>query len=273
MEPTSFGQYRPPIPDPVKRAIRQRCGFGCVICGRPLYEYHHIEGYALTKEHANDEITLLCDNHHREVTNGLRKKEQIQAADKNPYNGKKGHSSPMHFPYEGGFVQFLLGDNVFTGKTNFCALMVDGLPLLSARFEDDNALLSVMLLDERNEPALVIEDNHLSYKVSAWDVEFVGKTLTVRDGPGRFRLRTVLDPPSNIAFDRGLICCNGIVVEITPSGSLHFNGPNRTFSQCNIAGVDIGIAIGALPAELAGPWAASIGFRPNDYRPSLQQNR
>src|SRR5207248_2332597 len=30
----------------MKREIRQRCGFGCVLCGRPLYTYEHMEGWA-----------------------------------------------------------------------------------------------------------------------------------------------------------------------------------------------------------------------------------
>jgi len=60
---------RPPIPDPVKRTIRQRCGFGCVICGLPIYEYDHIFGYKNETGHIVEEITLLCDHHHKLKTN------------------------------------------------------------------------------------------------------------------------------------------------------------------------------------------------------------
>lgn len=35
------------IPLPIQREVRQRCGFGCVICGMPLYEYEHMEEWAL----------------------------------------------------------------------------------------------------------------------------------------------------------------------------------------------------------------------------------
>ena len=58
------------IPLPVQREIRQRCGFGCVICGMPLYEYEHMEEWAVVQRHVADEITLLCDQHHREKTAG-----------------------------------------------------------------------------------------------------------------------------------------------------------------------------------------------------------
>ncbi|WNG79930.1 hypothetical protein C6A86_016810 [Mycobacterium sp. ITM-2016-00316] len=56
---------RPPIPDPMKREVRQRCGFGCVICGHPIYEYEHMDDYAVVKRHGVANITLLCDGHHR----------------------------------------------------------------------------------------------------------------------------------------------------------------------------------------------------------------
>ena len=54
------------IPLPIQREVRQRCGFGCVVCGMPLYEYEHLLGWAQVERHVATEITLLCDQHHRE---------------------------------------------------------------------------------------------------------------------------------------------------------------------------------------------------------------
>ncbi|WP_198036130.1 hypothetical protein [Salegentibacter sp. T436] len=65
------------IPLPIQREVRQRCGFGCVICGLPLYEYEHMEEWAKVKRHDAEEITLLCDRHHREKTAGLLPKAVI----------------------------------------------------------------------------------------------------------------------------------------------------------------------------------------------------
>ena len=33
------------MPLPIQREVRQRCGFGCVVCGLPLYEYDHLLGW------------------------------------------------------------------------------------------------------------------------------------------------------------------------------------------------------------------------------------
>lgn len=55
---------RPNIPAKLKRKVRQRCGFGRIICGLPIYEYDHIVEYSKTKHHNEGELTLLCPTHH-----------------------------------------------------------------------------------------------------------------------------------------------------------------------------------------------------------------
>jgi hypothetical protein len=82
------------IPLPVQREVRQRCGFGCVICGLPLYEYEHLLGWANVHRHLSEEITLLCDQHHKEKTNGLLPIEDVMEANRSPYNLRDGVSKP-----------------------------------------------------------------------------------------------------------------------------------------------------------------------------------
>ena len=88
------------IPLPIQREVRKRCGFGCVICGFPLYEYDHLTGWANVYEHVAEDITLLCDQHHKEVTNGLLPREKVFEANKSPYNLKYGLCSPLLLHYE-----------------------------------------------------------------------------------------------------------------------------------------------------------------------------
>jgi hypothetical protein len=100
---------RPPIPDPVKRQVRTRCGFGCVFCGLPLYEYDHIYDWAKTQQHKAQEITLLCNKHHAEKTKGLLTTEQVVTANQNPINARRGISSPYGLHFAGGEATVLLG--------------------------------------------------------------------------------------------------------------------------------------------------------------------
>ncbi|MHB0562224.1 hypothetical protein ACX3RA_15640, partial [Escherichia coli] len=49
------------IPETIKRQIRQRCGFGCVICGFGFYDYEHFKpDFVDAKVHDPNGMTLLC---------------------------------------------------------------------------------------------------------------------------------------------------------------------------------------------------------------------
>lgn len=65
----------------------------------PLYEYEHMEEWASVKRHVAEEITLLCDQHHREKTGGFLPKEMVRNADSDPFNLREGVSKPycLHF--------------------------------------------------------------------------------------------------------------------------------------------------------------------------------
>lgn len=106
---------RPPIPLPVQRAVRQRCVFGCVICGHPLYEYHHMDPYAEVEEHREENLTLLCDGHHREATNGLLTCEQIAEANESPHNAASGVSRPFALHFSGREFNVEIGSNKLVG--------------------------------------------------------------------------------------------------------------------------------------------------------------
>ena len=110
------GPPREDIPLPMQRKVRQRCGFGCVICGLPLYEYDHIFGWADTREHMAEEITLLCDKHHREKTSGLLPVEMVIEANSSPHNLRSGVSKPYDLHFSGSECEISIGGNRFTAR-------------------------------------------------------------------------------------------------------------------------------------------------------------
>src|SRR3982750_2806106 len=109
----SSAPARPPIPDPMKREVRQRCGFGCVICGLPLYEYDHLLGWARVQRHVAEEITLLCDQHHREKTSGLLPEAPVIEANSAPFNLRTGVSRPYDLHFDGEMCSIEIGGNSF----------------------------------------------------------------------------------------------------------------------------------------------------------------
>src|SRR5437588_8359349 len=134
------------IPLPIQREVRQRCGFGCVICGLPLYEYEHLEGWANVQRHVASEITLLCDKHHREKTNGLLPLAEVREADRNPHNRRAGVSHAYDLHYAGSSCELVVGSNEFKRDglvegTELIAVAIDRMPLLAFTFEQSHLFL------------------------------------------------------------------------------------------------------------------------------------
>ncbi|NKR48795.1 cell division protein [Rhodococcus hoagii] len=206
---------RPAIPEPIKRAVRQRCGFGCVICGIPLYDYDHMVEYSVVKEHEAENLTLLCKQHHDEKTKGLLPLEVVLKADADPFNLRAGVTSPYALHYAGDVASVALGSNEFTATGHhFAAVLIDGIPIIYFRFEDGQYLLTVQLFDEFNEPVLIIRDNELVHSVTPWDVEFIQTRMIIRGGRGDIFLELRFRPPGRLEIPRGRLLLNGVRILI-----------------------------------------------------------
>jgi len=67
------------IADEVKRIVRRKCGFGCVVCGSIIYTYHHFEPeFSKASFHDPSGIILLCASCHDKVHRGFLSKETIK---------------------------------------------------------------------------------------------------------------------------------------------------------------------------------------------------
>jgi len=205
----------------MKRAIRQRCGFGCVICGLPLHEYEHMLGFATVQRHVAEEITLLCDQHHRERTNGLLSIEAVREANASPFNFMAGVSRPYDLHFEGDECEVQIGSNRFTMQRIsdgivLIPVMVDGIPLIAFTLGDGHLFLSVRLFDGFNNVILAITDNELVYKIDTWDIHLVGRNLILREAERKILLDITFAVPNRISIDRGRLLCNGVCLEISP---------------------------------------------------------
>lgn len=112
-----MAQDRDHLPAEIKRAIRQRCGFGCVFCGSPAFQYDHIEGYAVTG-HDPQAMTLLCLFHHDEKTLKRLPVSAVRKANKSPFNrtADLGSMHPLYF--DGPTLDVELGSFTFIGSTD-----------------------------------------------------------------------------------------------------------------------------------------------------------
>ncbi len=196
------------IPLPIQREVRQRCGFGCVICGLPLYEYEHMKGWANVHRHIADEITLLCDKHHKERTNGLLPIQAVIDANVSPHNLKEGVSKPYDLHFSAQEAEIVLGGNTFYAEykgyqTVIIPLLIDGIAIIGFVLEENHLLLNLVIFDEFNQLILHIGNNQMYYSVGVWDIQFVGKILTIREEQRKILVEIKFQPPNKVVIERG----------------------------------------------------------------------
>jgi len=136
---------RPLIEESIKRQVRQRYAFGCVVCGSPLYEYDHIVPYSQVGTHEVENLVLLCDGHHREKTNGLLTEKQVRSAAADPFNIRAGASTPYLLHYDGSRGQVTMGSVGYTWDDlrRFLftiPLIIDNLPIVVLTLQDQTCL-------------------------------------------------------------------------------------------------------------------------------------
>jgi len=252
---TGVKRKREDMPLSLKREVRQRCGFGCVICGCPIYDYEHIESYARVLKHAPENITLLCPNHHREKTNQLIRLEDLYEANANPHNKQRGVTLARSFSFGHENPTVALGSVAFQMKNqDFAAILIDGTPIIGFRFDDGHALLQLRVYDERNRLILKVVDSQLIHSIDLWDYEFEGSTLTLRPKLGEILMRIRFAPNENaVVIDRGTFRLNGVEVDIWPD----------CLAILNTANIFSGFT-------LIAPVGLVVGKNPRNYCPFLE---
>jgi 5-methylcytosine-specific restriction endonuclease McrA len=203
-------ESRPPIPAPVKRAVRQRCGFGCVFCGLPFFQYDHMTDYSAVREHTADNLTLLCHRHHGEKTARLITADQVRQANDNPFALRAGHTNPWRFGNlsESPVAIKLAGVTIALQGSNArsALVVVNNRVLLGIRFAGRVPLMWLTLANERGETQVGIEDGELVVFPSAtWDFQQKGRTITLRSAPRHIELEISMRPPGEIDVTRATL--------------------------------------------------------------------
>lgn len=263
------------IPEGIKRTVRQRCRFGCVVCGLPLYEYHHMVEWAKVQAHDPGEITLLCNLHHREATNRLLSPDQIRLANANPFNISQGVFTPYGLHFElNDYRTFhaVIGGNRFStsrqGQTSL--ISIDNTDLVWVRIDEQGQLfLHMNIFDDSNNRVLCVVENQLQYTSVVWDITFVGKTLTLRQASRDLLLQITFLPPSTISIDRGCLLFNG--VEITISPKFIYNGAS-CLAGCLSHNCQAGLVVGRNDRGLAAAfgWPTVLRYSPYQRRQHKQ---
>jgi len=174
------------IPEPLKREVRQACGFGCVVCGCPFITYEHIEEWADVQEHQSDNIILLCSTHHAEKTAGRLSKDTLRLYQLNPFNKVEGYKPPYRIEPNVWTDQTIdIGSNVakFTDShplNGFVPVEWQGQSIITTYVEDGFYLISASFYDQDGSLIVDIHKNELTCNLGVYDIEWIGTKLTVR---------------------------------------------------------------------------------------------
>ncbi|MGW1804349.1 hypothetical protein [Streptomyces sp. NPDC002078] len=213
-------EERPKIKAQIKREVRQRCGFGCVICGLPLYEYEHMLEWAKTKRHTAEEITLLCNLHHAEKTRGFLSRADVKKANDHPVNRRAGASTPYNLRFSGDTCLVNMGGNkvvhLFSQSPVANILMIDGFPVIKVRQCDEHLLLSMRLYGRGGRKLLEIDENELVYSVDSWDIELTGTTLTIRGALRKILAEIKFHPSEGVHISRGIFMRGNHAIRVEP---------------------------------------------------------
>ena len=196
--------YDRDIPEATKRAVRQECHFGCVICGMPVFEYDHIVPFASVKEHVAANLALLCPNHHRDKTSGRLAVERVAEARRQPFNAS--HSRTAAYGLEASqALEVRVGSNVATGPIDapdHHVIWINGKCFVTIHREDDAYTYSALVTDADGQALLEIDHGALTVATGVWDYTYEGRLVTVRSRKGVILLQAELTD-RNFAILRG----------------------------------------------------------------------
>ena len=191
------------IPSDVKRAVRQRCGFGCVICGEGVIDYEHVDPeFSEALSHEAKNIALLCPRHHTKITRKIWSKEKVKKAMADPFCKRQGFSNDFFDFCDRSPVLKFGGVSL---KKCPVPIMVGDVPLFKVEKPEATGApfrLSGTFVDSNGNQSFSIVKNEWMASASNWDVETVGRAITVREGPGNIHLRLVVDLPNTLIVDR-----------------------------------------------------------------------
>lgn len=191
-----FGLRRSDLSEDIRREVRQRCGFGCVVCGSAIVQYHHFDPpFAEAREHRAEGITLLCGGCHDNVTRGLWSESFVRQRNLVPWGSFK---HPHHLLDLSPPLWFILGSVIFVGKGG-SILTIDGEEVFGVEpIEGEGVAVNARFFDNLNNVILEIGRNELLLCGEQWDATVIGRNIKIHRTPMEIAFEAILHPPNGI---------------------------------------------------------------------------
>lgn len=186
-----------------KRILRQEAGFGCVICGKAIGEYHHIDpAFEDARCHDVNTMVFLCTQCHRKVSGGHISVKTVVEAKHNPFALRSNFS----------FEAFDVGDEPPTvhfgplsARNCKSIIRINGRGIFwisSPECAGGPFRLNALMTNAKGVPVFSIVDNEWRVRSGNWDAEVVGQRIFIRNGPRCIALMLRTVPPGDIFVEK-----------------------------------------------------------------------
>ena len=190
------------IPSAIRKRVRRRCGFGCVICGNAIVTYEHFDPpFRDAPTHRSEGITLLCGGHQLESSKGLLSRASIAKANADPCCQRRGYAS--HVLDLGNQRPILV---VGGSDVTHCGsgLAVNGRWMLRVREPEAHShrwRLSARFLSTDGTTMCEIRNNELVVPANGFEIEQTSTVLSIRR-ERNVLLELELTPPAMLSVNR-----------------------------------------------------------------------
>lgn len=216
----------------VKREIRKRSKFGCVVCRRATAQYHHIEPFGEVKEHDPERMCLLCATCQDKLHNrGILSDEYICKRYDEVQSSSDIDPAEDVFDLHTEQAELLVAGNEDTFAPGI-TFSVYGHPVLQANpTESESGEIFADFTDENGRPLFRIIGNQWLAFDDAWDVNQVGSTFSVYSSEDLKVLQLEANPPGRIVVEHVDMRIGPIHLMATKNHFMvgRYVGPNSCF--------------------------------------------
>ena len=233
------------IPEVVKREVRQRYRFGCVVCGSAIIDYDHFDPeFVDADKHDPNGIILVCPNHHR-MKGSFISRETLAKARKSP---RCIQADFAYGPFDAGdgYPEIVLG--TFVGRNVPVLLRVLGEDVFSILPPEEPGgpfRLSAIIRDIEGNIIFQIIENEWRIPVSAWDAVVEGCRITIRRDKKDIALVFRSEPPGKIVIERLDMNYRGLQLSCREGHSLTVSSGGNTMVafSATVDGCNVGIDV------------------------------
>lgn len=256
---------RPPAS--VRRQLRKEANFGCVICGAPVIEYHHIIPYSEEEHHDPDQMVVLCRNHHAEAGPDAEAitADQLHKHKENPHNSERVEYD-FYFESNTPFMRF--GGNFFQLKdeNRMTILRIADQPLLEVTYENDMLQFSALLFDDAGSPIAKLNQNEWWAEADGvWDLEYRNNQFTIWHQRREIGLKVEYDSDTDLISMRGSFYAQNGHVQAFPSKTEFRDIGARIVGHKVVDG-----KVAMWYTNMDGPWEVLVGVDPRIYGKELR---